>query len=95
MADINVDYAFGSAVGDKQVAPGIILKDNNRILAHNASTLPGSSGSAVVNSTNLKFVGIHIEAPPEVDWNLSVSVNHAIFKAAYNEFVVPTLPAAS
>lgn len=56
--------AFGNCVGDKHVAPGSVVKENDRILAHNASTLPGSSGSAVVvvnaNRSDILFVGIRM-----------------------------------
>lgn len=53
-----VEQAFGGAVGDKHVGPGVALRNNGRIFAHNASVLSGSSGSAVVDSSSLKFVGI-------------------------------------
>jgi len=84
--------AFGNETGTKHIAPGKFLQDNGRILAHNASTLKGSSGSPIVDPTNMHFVGIHIEGWDDVEWNLSVSTRHPVFQRAYRQFVYPTLP---
>jgi len=84
--------AFGNETGTKQIAPGEKMKDNGRILAHSASTLKGSSGSPIVDPTNMHFVGIHIEIWDDVEWNLAISTRHPVFQRAYRQFVYPTLP---
>lgn len=84
--------AFGNELGTKHVAPGGILANNGRILAHSASTLIGSSGGPIVDPTNMHFVGIHIEGWDDVEWNLAVSTHHPLFQRAYRQFVYPTLP---
>ena len=52
--------AFGNEIGTKHIAPGEILGDNGRILAHNASALKGSSGGPIVDPISMRFVGIRM-----------------------------------
>jgi hypothetical protein len=83
---------FGNDFGTKHIAPGHLIRTNGRILAHSASTLKGSSGGPVFDPDTFQFVGIHIEGWDDVNWNIGLSVDHPVFRAAYNQFVLPTLP---
>jgi len=88
----SISAAFANDMGSKHVGPGRILKDNGRILAHDASTLRGSSGGPIVDHDTMQVVGIHIEGWKDVEWNVAVSTRHPVFQRAYREFVYPTLP---
>jgi len=89
----SIYHAFRNEMGRKHIAPGSIVRTNNRIVAHSASTLRGSSGGPLLVAGSLGFVGIHIEGWDDVNYNLAVSVKHRAFQDAYNQFVVPTLSA--
>lgn len=43
----------------KKLSPGRILYHNSLEIAHNADTLPGSSGSPLILAKELKVIGIH------------------------------------
>lgn len=58
----SISAAFANDMDSKHVAPGRIMRDNGRILAHNASTLKGSSGGPIVDHATMQFVGIRIIA---------------------------------
>jgi len=88
--------AFNSELGTKNACPASILRNDNRILAHNASTVKGVSGGPLVDVNTGHFVGIHTTGSSEGDYthNVAVSVLHPVFKLMYKELVLPTLPPA-
>jgi len=98
-------HAFCS-FGKLSVAPGLYLKDNPHILAHNASTARGCSGGCVItiNSTDT-FCGIHVSSAPQYtnadrtklfpsnlrNHNLAIKVAHPEFMKLYTKIVLPNL----
>nr|WP_319382373.1 phospholipase D-like domain-containing protein [uncultured Roseibium sp.] len=63
--DDRVEYAdklssvFGESFGIKRLALGRVTGQDSEIMTHDASTLPGSSGSVVWDSTKGVAVGLH------------------------------------
>jgi len=48
------------SLGTKRFSPGTILGwENTNVFTHDASTLPGSSGSCIVDFENRRVVGLH------------------------------------
>jgi endonuclease G len=53
-------FGTGEAEGTKRCSPGLVMRwDGGQVFEHDASTLPGSSGSAVVDFGSDEVVGIH------------------------------------
>lgn len=53
-------FGAGEAQGTKRCSPGLVMRWNgDHVFEHDASTLPGSSGSAVVDFDSDEVVGIH------------------------------------
>ena len=56
------DRVFGTddSLGTKRFAPGTVMGwFNSNVFVHDASTLPGSSGSCIVDFENRRVVGLH------------------------------------
>lgn len=66
------DFGFREPAGVLRISPGLSLGEQDRewlghlipVLAHDASTLSGSSGSAVVELPSLSLAGIHVGGWP-------------------------------
>ena len=68
------EISFGKNIG--------ISMDNVNI-EHQCQTLPGSSGSPIMNMTNYKVIGVHKGAKEDKNWNLGTLIKLPIEK--YNE----------
>jgi Trypsin-like peptidase domain len=76
-------FGAGDARGTKRCSPGLVMRwDGGQVFEHDASTLPGSSGSAVVDLGSDEVVGIHFAGQFERR-NLAVAVwtlkDHPLF----------------
>lgn len=88
----------------KSLSPGYVLSANSKLLAHTASTTPGSSGSATIalyrDNGCFFFIGIHVGSWPtdlvsDNNYNNSVSVHHPCFVLEYAQRVYPCLTGAT
>jgi len=85
--------SFGGYWDTRSAAPGCLVAQNRKLIAHTCSTTHGSSGGAIVLAKNPQLVvGIHVSGFMDSKYNLAVSVANPGFVVQYAKFVVPTLP---
>lgn len=67
---------FKGIFGVKRLSPGLVMegRPDNRVFAHNATTLAGNSGSVVFNVETGEAVGLHFWGEP-LKYNLAVKAS--------------------
>lgn len=71
---------FGNVFDTKRLAPGKVIGPDARGLSHDCSTMPGSSGSILLNPVTGEAVGIHFQGVP-------FKSNHAVPASAIRRLI--------
>jgi hypothetical protein len=71
---------FGNIFDTKRFSPGKVVGMQPRGLAHDCSTMPGSSGSTLINMATGEAVGLHFRGEP-------FKVNHALPASAIGRLI--------
>lgn len=71
---------FGNVFDTKRLAPGKVIGPDARGVSHDCSTMPGSSGSILLNPVTGEAVGIHFRGAP-------FKSNHAVPASAIRKLI--------
>ena len=71
---------FGNVFNTKRCSPGKIIGLDSRGISHDCSSMPGSSGSAVIDLANGDVVGLHFQGVP-------FQSNHAVPVSAIRRLI--------
>lgn len=71
---------YGNVFDTKRCAPGRVIGANNRGISHDCSSMPGSSGSALIAVTTGEVVGLHFQGIP-------FRSNHAVPVSAVRKLI--------
>lgn len=72
---------YGNVFNTKRCAPGKIMGSDSRGISHDCSSMPGSSGSAVINVVTGEVVGLHFQGVPfQANHAVPVSAIHKLIK---------------
>jgi len=73
--------ADDSSLGTKRLSPGVVVDWDGEAFVHDASTLPGSSGSCIIDFESRKVVGVHFGGSYRDRKNLAIP----LFRLAKDE----------
>lgn len=90
-------FGFGSDFGVKRFSPGEIRVLENRdwrgsnteVVLHDATTLSGSSGSCIINLTNLHVVALHFGGWPMPERLIKIHDTDLLAQLFYHNGAVP------